>query len=152
MLERCYSEKYKEDNKAYYGIATVCEEWKCFQKFAEWYNDNKYEVDGRLHLDKDILLRGNKIYSPDTCLLVPQRINMLFVTRPNKNGLPNGVWIEESGKYSASYNGKKLGRFNSIQDAEEAHYEAKKEAIKKVAKEYQEIIPQKVYEALLNWS
>jgi len=151
MLERCYSEKYKEDNKAYYGIATVCDEWKCFQRFAKWYNDNKYEVDGRLHLDKDILFRGNKIYSPDTCLLVPQRINMLFVTRPNRNGLPNGVWIEKSGKYSASYNGKKLGRFNSIQDAEEAHYKAKKEAIKKVAKEYQEIIPQKVYEALLNW-
>ena len=152
MLERCYSEKYKEDNKSYYGIATVCDEWKCFQKFAEWYNNNKYEVDGRLHLDKDILYPENKIYSPQTCLLVPQRINMLFMTRPNKSGLPNGVRKESKGTFSAVYNGKNLGKFDSIKDAETAHYKAKLEAIKQVAEEYKEIIPQKVYDALINWS
>lgn len=152
MLERCYSEKYKEDNKAYYGIATVCDEWKCFQKFAEWYNNNKYEVDGRLHLDKDILFPENKIYSPETCLLVPQRINMLFMTRPNKSGLPNGVGKVSNEKYSATYNGKSLGKFNSVEEAEIAHHTAKKEAIKQVAEEYKKVIPQKVYNALIIWS
>lgn len=152
MLERCYSEKYKEENKAYYGITTVCDEWKCFQKFAEWYNINKYDVDGRLHLDKDILFPENKIYSPETCLLVPQRINMLFMSKPNKNGLPNGVRKESKGKYLAVYNGKNLGKFDSIEDAKKAHYIAKLEAIKQVAEEYKEIIPKKVYEALLNYT
>lgn len=152
MLERCYSEKYKEDNKAYYGITTVCEEWKCFQKFAEWYSNNKYEVDGRLHLDKDILYPNNKIYAPDKCLLVPQRINMLFMTRPNKNGLPNGVGKVSNGKYSAAYNGKHLGIFNSIAEAEIAHYNSQKNAIRQVAEEYKEAIPKKVYDALVNWS
>lgn len=152
MLERCYSEKYKEENKAYYGIATVCDEWKCFQKFAEWYNSNKYDVDGRLHLDKDILFPGNKIYAPDKCLLVPQRINMLFMTKPSKNGLPNCVRKESNGKYSVSYNKRNLGKFDSIEDAERAHYKAKKEAIYEVAEEYKKIIPNKVYEALISWS
>ncbi len=152
MLERCYSEKYKEDNNVYYGIVTVCEEWKCFKKFAVWYNNNKYEVDGRLHLDKDILFPGNKIYASDKCLLVPQRINMLFMTKPSKNGLPNGVEKVRNGKYLATYNGKRLGKFNSVKEAERAHYTAKKETIKKVAEEYKETIPKKVYDALVNWS
>ena len=63
----------------------------CFQNFAKWFDDNKYEVDGRLHIDKDILYPNCKIYSPETCLLIPQRINMLFLNKPNKRGLPNGI-------------------------------------------------------------
>ena len=103
-------------------------------------------------MDKDILYPENKIYSPQTCLLVPQRINMLFMTRPNKSGLPNGVRKESKGTFSAVYNGKNLGKFDSIKDAETAHYKAKLEVIKQVAEEYKEIIPQKVYDALINWS
>ena len=56
------------------------------------------------------------------------------------------------GTFSAVYNGKNLGKFDSIKDAETAHYKAKLEAIKQVAEEYKEIIPQKVYDALINWS
>ena len=63
MLKRCYSGKYK----TYYDCS-VCDEWKNFQNFARWYEDN-YPSDGmKYDLDKDIKIDGNKIYSPDTCI------------------------------------------------------------------------------------
>ena len=61
------------------------------QIFSDWSDENKYKCGERLHIYKDILYPGNKIYSPDTCILVPQRINLLFMNKPNKRGLPNGI-------------------------------------------------------------
>lgn len=81
MLQRCYSEKWKDKFPAYYGLCTVCDEWLNYQTFAGWYDKNYYPVPKRLHLDKDIILEGNKVYSPETCILVPQRINMLFISK-----------------------------------------------------------------------
>ena len=151
MLTRCYVEIYRNKYNSYYGLATVCEEWHNFQNFAEWYNNNKYEVDGRLHLDKDILFPGNKIYSPDTCLLVPQRINMLFLNKPNKRGLPNGISLTKSKKYCAEYNDKRLGTYKTLEGAYLAYSQEKEETIKVIADEYKDTLPKNVYEALLNY-
>ena len=71
MLARCYLEERKHLHPAYFGIVTVCDEWQCYHRFADWYEEHTYECEGRLHLDKDILYPGNKIYSPETCILVP---------------------------------------------------------------------------------
>ena len=79
MLERCYCDRMKKIHPAYYGISTVCDEWLNFQTFAKWYNENIYQVGTeRMHLDKDIILEGNKVYSPEMCIIVPQSINELF--------------------------------------------------------------------------
>lgn len=43
------------------------------------------------HLDKDILVAGNKIYSPETCLFVPNRINSLLIRGVKTGPLPLGV-------------------------------------------------------------
>ena len=91
IMRRCYSEHSKDRFPAYYHICTVSEEWHNYQNFAKWFNDNKYEVNERLHIDKDILCPGNKKYCEEMCMLVPQRINMLFANKPNKRGLPNGI-------------------------------------------------------------
>ena len=77
MLDRCYCERHKEKNPCYFEISTVCEEWHNFQNFADWYEEHEYETDGRLHLDKDIKYPGNTVYSPQTCLLTPQKINVV---------------------------------------------------------------------------
>lgn len=152
MLERCYCDRMKKIHPAYYGISTVCEEWLNFQVFAEWYNKNVYQVGTeRMHLDKDILFKGNKVYSPDTCIIVPQRINALFIKKQNKYGLPTGIKPRANGKYEAKYNQEHLGVFNSVEEAELAHEEAKRKAIKAVAEEYRPVIPDKVYKALLAW-
>lgn len=113
-----------------------------------WYEEHTYECDGRLHLDKDILYPGNKEYSPEKCLLVPQRINMLFMNKPNKRGLPNGI-IKYPCGYLAKYNQKELGIFPTLEEAYYEQTKKKKEAIVQIANEYREVIPEKVYSALL---
>ena len=106
MIERCYLNK--KAFPAYYGKCEVCSEWHNYQNFAKWFEENKYEVNERLHIDKDILFPNSKMYSPKTCLLVPQTINMMFMNKPNKRGLPNGIYKSRKG-YLAEYNENKLG-------------------------------------------
>ena len=65
--------------------------------------------------------------------------------------MPNGVRLSTSNQYEAFYAGKKIGNFNSVEEAAVAHDKAKKQAINRIATEYREKIPQKVYEALINW-
>lgn len=149
MLERCY--KNEKSFPAYFGVCSVCDEWLNFQSFAEWFENNKYEVDERLHIDKDILFPGNKVYSPNMCLLVPQRINMLFLHKSNNSGLPNGINKTKTNKYNASYCGKSLGTFSTLEEAYSVYAQNKENAIKKIADEYKENIPQKVFDALYHY-
>lgn len=157
MIVRCYSEHDKNKYPAYYGIATVCDEWHCFQNFAKWYFDNRYDVQGRLHVDKDILYKGNKEYSPQKCLLVPQRINMLFLNKSRKGqsaDLPTGINRIKSKtqeKFTANYNGEFLGAFLTIDEAQKIYYKAKRQHIQEIANDYKNIIPEKVYKALIEW-
>ena len=72
MLMRCYSEKYLTKYPTY-GGCSVCEEWLNFQVFAVWAQENCVEG---YELDKDIKVKGNKIYSPETCLFVSKQDNM----------------------------------------------------------------------------
>lgn len=150
MLDRCY--RNKEKYPAYCNKCSVCDEWLNYQIFADWYERNKYETKGRLHLDKDILFPGNTVYSPEKCLLVPQRINMLFTThRPNKYGLPEGISLTDNGKYGVSYQGKSLGAYKTLEEACFIHIKKKEEVIKQVADEYRQIIPKKIYDILQNY-
>ena len=158
MLRRAYDDKYYTKHPTYIGCS-VCEEWHNFQNFAKWYEDNYYEIENEVMcLDKDILCKGNKIYSPDTCVFVPQRINTLFVKRDNNRGdCPIGVYYDKpSGKYRAycNVNGKRkhLGCFFSLLEAFKAYKQFKEETIKQIADEYKDLIPQRLYDAMCNWT
>ena len=159
IMTRCYDEKFKWKYPSYYGITTVCDEWCNFQNFRKWYLKNKYDVPGRLHLDKDILVKGNKVYSPDTCILVPQRINMMFMDvssrKTHDKDLPQGIsktkLQDGRDKYRAMCCGKTIGTFDTLQEATDKYFEKKREHIREVADEYKDIIPTKAYNALLNW-
>lgn len=150
MIARCYAEAQKEKCPTYFNIATVCEEWKCYQTFADWYINQQYECNERLHLDKDILYPGNKIYSPYTCILVPARINSIFSNKSNNRKLPTGVKKDKQG-YLAEYSGRKLGIFKTVEKAFEAYAREKEKVIKQVADEYKDIIPKKAYDALYEY-
>lgn len=150
IVERCYCKKHNERNPTYIGC-TMDETWHNFQVFSEWWNQNIYYVNNeRMHVDKDILIKGNKRYCPETCLIVPQRINMLFQGKRYGRELPTGVYINKNG-YVALYNRKKLGNFNSVEEAEHAHELAKRKSVHEVAEEYKKYIPKKVYDALMNY-
>ena len=162
MLERCYSEKYHEKEPAYIGYK-VCEEWHNFQNFAKWYKENYYEIEGeRMHLDKDILVKGNKIYSTETCIFVPHRINVLFTKRQNDRGESViGTSPTKNGKYQVHCNlinpetGKSkceyLGICETQEKAFEVYKEFKERYIKKVANYYKDKIPSKLYDSLYNY-
>ena len=84
MLMRCYDPKYQEKHPTYKGCK-VEDYLLNFQHMCEWLEKNYYKVPGeRMHLDKDILYKGNKVYSRETCIFVPQRINNLFVKSNKK--------------------------------------------------------------------
>ena len=157
MLRRCYCEKYYSSKKTYEG-ATVCEEWHNYQNFAKWYEENCYQIDGdEIHLDKDILVKGNKVYSPETCVFVPEPINSLFTKRQGRRGdLPIGVHLCPKGKkYIAQCgsNGRRvyLGRYDTPEEAFQRYKEFKEQEVKRVAEHYKDLIPQKLYEALQNY-
>jgi hypothetical protein len=137
----------------------VSEEWLNFQNFAKWYDKNYYEINGeKMEIDKDILVKRNKIYSPETCVFVPKRINLLFVKKDATRGdLPIGVcFFKRDKKYQVNCkdeNGKDiyLSRYNNIEEAFEVYKEFKESVIKKVANEYKGKIPANLYNALINY-
>ena len=149
MLWRCYIRK--EKSPTCYGSVTVCDEWLCFQTFAKWYYKHSYSVNERLHVDKDIKHPNSKMYSPENCILLPQRINMLFANKPNKRRLPNGIYLMKTGKYFAKYNNEDLGKYSTLDEAYKVYADAKERKIKQVADEYKEIIPKDVYDVLVNY-
>lgn len=144
MLYRCYC----DEDTVYFRESTVCKEWLCYQNFAEWYEKNKYEVKGRLHLDKDVLFAGNKEYAPNKCILLPQRINMLFMNKTNARSLPNGI-VKQGNGYLAKYDHEDLGVYKTLNEAYDIYSKKKKEEVINIANEYKNIIPNHVYEALL---
>lgn len=157
MLKRCYDNKTQNKQSTYIGCV-VCGEWHNYQNFAEWYDKNYYELDGcRMHLDKDILGNGCKIYSPETCIFVPQRINMLFVAKSKSCDcdLPTGITrtflSDGTIKYNSMYNGKHIKTFDNLSDALYNYNLKKKEHIKQVADEYRDKIPTRLYKALIEW-
>lgn len=154
LLERCYSDKQKDKHPAYYGITTVCDEWLNFQNFAQWYDKNLYQIGNeRMHIDKDILVKDNKVYSPETCIFVPQRINMLFMTKSRTvdTDLPTGIH-RSNGRYRSIYNTTDLGLYNSIDEAVYFYNREKYKHIIKIANEYKDKIPKELYNALINWN
>lgn len=157
MLTRCYDSKFIQKYPTY-ERCRVHESWHNFQVFGKWYYDNFYQIEGqRMELDKDILCKGNKIYSPNTCVFVPQNINKLFTKRDNDRGnCPVGVYYDKSrGKYKAycNVNGqqKHLGRYKTPEEAFQVYKKFKEKYIKEVAEEYKNEIPSKLYKALMRY-
>ena len=142
MLQRCFDNKFKEKHPTYED-ATCCERWLCFANFLEDFEILKQEYnwskDEKLQLDKDILHKGNKLYSLENCILVPQWINKLFIKRDNDRGeYPIGVSYDKQNKKYQTHcriNGenKKLGRYNTPEQASNAYRIAKEQEIKRIA-------------------
>lgn len=129
MLKRCYGAHYLALRPTYNDCSVVAE-WIRFSKFREWMTAQPWEGN---QLDKDILLPGNKIYSPDLCVFVPSKLNSFFLGRGAARGeWPIGVnFHKQSGKFRAvcsnpfTGKGEYLGRFHRPDAAHEA-WRAKK--------------------------
>jgi hypothetical protein len=89
MLQRCYSESYLNKRPSYRGCS-VCEEWKTFSNFMAWMKKQKHE---NLELEKDILVPGNKLYSPETCVFVSRWINNALANHGIGIYFHHGKWV-----------------------------------------------------------
>lgn len=151
MIQRCYDSSVPRLVRAYKDCS-VHPDWHNFQNFAKWFEENYKEG---FELDKDVLIKGNKVYSADTCCFVPQEINKLFTNRSNTRGLyPIGVckWKNEF-KATISINNEcvHLGYFKTPELAFEAYKKAKEKEIKRLAKLYKRMITPQVYQAIYTY-
>lgn len=154
MLTRCCSEDYKNKKPTYRNV-TVCGDWECFQNFAQWfYKKYKPESMQDWELDKDILIKSNKIYSPETCCFVPPEINSLLRSTKSKRGkYPIGV-TKCGNKFRARIGKDRdhLGLYHTKEEAFNVFKIAKEIHIKDVAEIWKPLIEDRIYKALYQYS
>lgn len=92
MFGRCY-------NQPTYRGCTVHEDWHFYSKFKEWVLTQDWV--GK-HLDKDILIEGNKIYSPDTCVFVNRLTNCFILDKSKARG-KNKIGVSHNGISYVAY-------------------------------------------------
>lgn len=139
MLRRCYSAKFHVKQPTYKGCK-VCDEWLYFSNFHKWMENQDWE--GK-QLDKDLLLEGNKIYSPDTCVFVSPRVNIFINDHGRARGkyLIGVSWDKRNKKFRADccnpFTKKKeyLGLFDTELEAHNAWLERKQEHCIELCKE-----------------
>lgn len=156
MLDRCFNEKIKQKYPTYKNCS-MYDDWRYLSKFKEWYLHQAGHDQIGWCLDKDILVKGNKVYSPETCCFVPHQINCVVVPQKSSRGdNPIGVsFKKENKKFCASLavNGypQHLGYYDNNEQAWSAYKVAKEAYIKDLAEKYKSNIDPRVYDALNNW-
>lgn len=161
MLERCYETKCQSKYPTYIGC-TVSENFKYLEHFSNWCTKqvgfgSKDEKGRPFQLDKDILLKGNKVYSEDTCCFVPAEINSLFTKNNKSRGkyLIGVTYKKHLCKYVAHISAYEkinhLGVFSTETEAFQAYKQAKEVHIKNVTNKWKDQIDPRVYEALMKY-
>lgn len=150
-----------------YADVTVTKEWWNYQNFAKWYNEHRYELkDDFLCIDKDILYPDSRVYSPETCTLIPNTINELFKNygsyKTSDDGFPNGIHRRTDSKairyrtnarYLDEYGNKVVESKTFINpfDAFCYYKEYREKYIKQLANKYKEVLDPRVYNKLMEY-
>ena len=161
MLRRCYSDDFKKKRPTYEGCE-CSENFLHYEYFYEWCHKQigfGNEGNGNpFHLDKDLLVKGNKVYSEDTCVFIPPEINLLLVKHtPSRGKNPIGVyWDKKANAFIAQVRKSKgnreyLGYFNTELEAFNAYKEAKEAFVKEQAEKWESQIDPRAYEALMKY-
>ena len=172
ILSRCYNPEVQKKQPYYYDCS-VDPRWHCLAVFEEWFIQQEqrhfkedYGIGRRWSIDKDILVRGNKVYSPETCCFVPNEINAA-VTKPKRRiahiELPEGVGLIKPkttgckiGYTARAHTGttekeRYLGYYDTPEKAFKVYKRTKEGHIKSLAEKWKGKIDEKVYKALINW-
>ena len=156
MMTRAYNPKYHEKKPSYENV-TVCDEWLWADNFSDWCQDQVgYKVEG-FQLDKDILFKGNTVYSPSTCVFVPAEVNSQLTKANSRRGdYPIGVsWHSQHEKFMACFRYDKktqhLGYFECQLKAFEAYKKAKEAYLVVLANKYRDVIDSRCYDALCKY-
>ena len=158
MLTRCYSDGFKNKRPTYEGCE-VSDNFKSYEYFHKWcHNQIGFGNEG-WHLDKDLLLKGNKIYSEDTCIFLPHEINTLLTKCTASRGeyLIGVYWSKTHKAFVAQVSRNKggseyLGLFNTELEAFKAYKTAKEAFIKEQANQWKSQIDPRAYNALMDYT
>ena len=150
MMQRCYDEETHK-LKPYYALCTAEIEWLNFSNYREWHRENEMG-DRKVDLDKDVLIQGNTVYGSETCSLIPHFTNTIFEERGADTNI---VLNNDTGKYDVTMSilGKReeVGTFDTEEEAKQGFIAYKQDYIRKFAKKCKGKVPNKTYEAMLNW-
>ena len=158
MLERCYSDYSKKQRPTYEGCK-VSDNFKSYEYFYEWCHKQIGFGNQGWHLDKDLLTKGNKVYSESTCVFIPQEINKVLIKRENMRGehLIGVCWSKTNKAFVAQVGKNKgkrghLGFFNTEIEAFNAYKKAKEAFVKELANKWEGQIDERAYNALMNYT
>ena len=157
MLTRCYDEKFKVKYPTYkHCFCSVS--FNSYDWFYDWCNKQvSFGVDG-FELDKDLLVKGNKVYSEDTCVFLPKEINNALLKRDDDRGkcLIGVDFLNKQNKFRSRLNvngiSKHLGYFKTEIEAFNAYKIAKENYLKEQANKWKSQIDERAYEALMNYT
>lgn len=156
IIQRGHSGIFKKENPSYDDVS-VSPEWHNFQEFSDWFYKQAHSMSPGFQIDKDLMIIGNREYSPKACSFVPSQINSLLNDCAGRRGLlKQGVTFEKRrNSYVAriSIKGRpmKIGRFPSENLAYSAYIEAKIRYVREMAEEYKLVLHPTVYDNLKNW-
>ena len=158
MLRRCYSDGFRKKNPTYKGCE-VSDNFKSYEYFYEWCNEQiGFGVEG-FELDKDLLIKGNKIYNENTCIFIPSEINLVLTKRTTSRGrhLIGVYWNKKYKAFVAQISRNKgkreyLGYFKTEIEAFNAYKKAKEAFVKEQANKWKGQIDIRAYEALMAYT
>lgn len=151
MIFRCNS-----NNKNYNGC-TISDNFKHYSYFYDWCQNQIGFNQEKFNLDKDLLIKGNRDYSENNCVFIPQEINKLIIKKEFKRGeYPIGVYFDKKvGMLKAQINmeGRRphLGYFHDEISAFQAYKKAKEKYIKELANKWKGQIDPRAYDALMRY-
>ena len=158
MLKRCHSDNLK-NKRPTYGGCEVSENFKSYEYFYKWCHKQIGFDNEDWQLDKDLLVKGNKVYSESACVFIPREINSLLIKREASRGRHLiGVCWDKRGKAFIAQVGKskgkreRLGLFKTEIEAFNAYKQAKESFIKEQAEKWKSQIDPRAYEALMNYT
>lgn len=157
MLRRCYSSRERDRLSAYLNCS-VSENFKSYSYFYDWYSKQIKNENIKYQLDKDLLIKGNKIYSENTCSLLPLELNVLITTAKWKRGkyLIGVSFRKKENRFhvqvSVGGKNKTVGYFKDEKNAYLAYKEYKENHIKDMAEKWKDSISKEAYDALMNYT
>ncbi len=157
MLKRCYSDVYKKKRPTYEGCK-CSENFLHYEYFYEWCQSQVGFGNEGWHLDKDLLVKGNKVYNESTCVFIPSEINLVLTKCTASRGecLIGVSWHKRDKAFKAQVNKNKgkqehLGFFNTEIEAFHAYKVAKESFVKEQANEWKGKIDNRAYDALMSY-
>ncbi len=156
-LRRCYDHKWQDRFPRYKGC-TFYEGWYNYQDFSKW-SDQQIFYPG-YKLDKDLIVYGNNVYGPETCVYLPNELNCIIAEHWLDRALPKGVnkvldFEKSKKKYTANCNrvgrGYTVGYFETVEEAAEFYILTKENYVKERAMVWKDLISSRAFEALMVW-